>query len=422
VYPRLLSASADPIHYGFQITPGQLPKTYTPQGTDVFATGNTKDVAPNTIMDVNRYEQDVAALTPGGVVSALNLSGIDPFFHDATLYTWTLGVERKLGNLTADAAYVGTTSMHLPRYSFPNAYPGASPAFAPHTQFDSAGNVIGGFGVENVITDSAHSTYHALQMSLAGTVGHGGPGIQASYTWGKSIDDTSQVIGGTGSTGAVASGFSQDPYNNHPEKGPSAFDVTNSFNLSVAQDLHGESVGFLRPVSRKVTAGWELLSISGIASGSPFTVFSGIQQTGAGSNGVDRPNQIAVPHLSTARKVREDYFGEGANNATAFFSIPIHVAGGTGPNQGVFGTLGRNSFRGPAYYDYDFALIKDTPFGRRSSGAERVDLQFRSEFFNLFNIVNMGLPANILNGSGFGEISKTAGTSRQIQFSLKLIY
>jgi hypothetical protein len=67
-------------------------------------------------------------------------------------------------------------------------------------------------------------------------------------------------------------------------------------------------------------------------------------------------------------------------------------------------------------------MIKDTPFGRRSSGAERIDLQFRGEFFNLFNIVNMGLPSNILTGSGFGEISKTAGTSRQIQLSLKLIY
>jgi hypothetical protein len=151
-------------------------------------------------------------------------------------------------------------------------------------------------------------------------------------------------------------------------------------------------------------------------------VYSGVQQTGAGSIGTDRPDQTGVPHLSTARKVREDYFGQGANNASAFFSIPIHAAGGTGPNQGYFGTLGRNTFRGPAYYDFDFALIKDTPFGRRESGAERVDLQFRGEFFNLFNIVNMGLPANILTGTGFGEISKTAGTSRQIQFSLKMIY
>jgi len=183
-----------------------------------------------------------------------------------------------------------------------------------------------------------------------------------------------------------------------------------------------ENAGWLHPLSRKITYGWELLSISSMRSGAPFTVFSGIQQTGYGSEGVDRPDQIAKPHLSTARKVREDYFGEGANNAAKFFSIPIHVPNGSGPNQGRFGTLGRNTFRGPAYYDYDFALIKDTPFGGRPSGAERMDMQFRAEFFNLFNIVNMGLPSNILNGSGFGEINQTAGTSRQIQFSLKLIY
>ena len=146
-----------------------------------------------------------------------------------------------------------------------------------------------------------------------------------------------------------------------------------------------------------------------------------MQQTDAGTSGADRPNQVGIPHLSTSRKMREDYFGLGANNAS-YFSIPINVPGGTGPNEGLFGTLGRNTFRGPAYYDFDFALIKSTPFGRRSSGIELMDLQFRAEFFNIFNIVNMGLPANTLVGAGFGEISRTAGTSRQIQFSLKLIY
>jgi hypothetical protein len=164
-----------------------------------------------------------------------------------------------------------------------------------------------------------------------------------------------------------------------------------------------------------------LLSISTISSGLPFTVYSGVQQTGAGSNGVDRPNQIAKPNLSTARKVREDYFGQGANNAN-FFSIPIIAPGGTGPNQGFFGSLGRNTFRGPAYYDFDFSLIKDTPVGRRAGGSELFDVQFRSEFFNLFNIVDMGLPANTIKGSGFGVISKTAGTSRQIQFSVKILF
>jgi len=430
VYPRVVAVPTAPIQYGQQITPDQLPRVYTASGQDVFATWKPEQIPSNTIMDVERYQKDLAALT--NVFSALTLYGIDKSFNNATMYTWTLGLERKFGNLTADAAYVGTASEKLPHFTFPNAFPGASPGFAPHTKFDSAGNVIGGFGVENVILANSHSTYHALQTSLTGTVGHGGPGVQVSYTWSKSIDDTSFVLPGTGSTGAVSAGTSQDPFNDHPEKGPSNFDVTHAFSLSLAQDLHLESVNFLRPVSRKVTDGWELLSISSISSGSPFTVYSGIQQTGYGAGGVDRPDQIAKPHLSTARKVREDYFGHGGDNGVDFFSIPVHVPDGSGPNQGRFGMLGRNTFRGPAFYNFDFAVIKDTPIGRRRSGAERMDLQFRSEFFNLFNIVTMGLPSNtlqvnqqtgeILRNTGFGEISKTAGTSRQIQFSLKLIY
>lgn len=438
VYPRQVSSAAHPLPYGFTITSAQVPTTYTPDGKNVFASGKTKDVPANTVMDVDRYERDMAALTDSPNIIPLQLQGIDPRFGNAWLYTWTAGLERKIGNLTADAAYVGTAGVRLPRWASPNGYPGATEQFAPHTQFDSAGNVIGGFGTETAITGDSHSTYHALQTSLSGTVGHGGPGVQASYTWSKSIDTTSIVLGGVGATGAVAYGLSQNPFDTHPEKGPSNFDITHGFGLSLAQDLHLASVGFLQPVSRKITDGWEMLSISSISSGAPFTVYSGIQQTGAGSMGVDRPDQIATPRLSTARKDRIDYFGAGANNGPAYFSIPVFVPGGTGPNQGRFGTLGRNTFRGPAFYNFDFAFIKDTPFGRRASGAERMDLQFRTELFNLFNIVNMSTPANILGvttnttggvpsatistTNGFGMISKTAGTSRQIQFSLKLIY
>ena len=438
VYPRVITSQAKTLAYGYQIASSQLPKVYTPGGVDVFASGKTRDVPSNTIMDVDRYERDLAVLTSSSTVNAINLQGMDPGFGNGTLYTWTVGLERKFGNLTADAGYVGTAGVKLPRYSFPNAYPGATAQFAPHTKFDAQGNVDGGFGVENVMTHDSHSSYHALQTSLSGTVGHGGPGIQASYTWGKSLDNTSIVFGGMGSTGATASGFSQNPYDTHPEKGPSNFDVAHGFGLSVAQDLHLESVNFLHPVTRKLTDGWEMLSISSISSGSPFTIFSGIQQTGAGSNGVDRPDQIARPHLSTARTVRQDYFGHGANNGIDFFSIPAYLPGGTGPNQGRFGTLGRNTFRGPAFYNFDFAFIKETPFGHRKSGTELVNLQFRTELFNLFNIVTMGLPTNTLganvvdvNGqktaqistsNSFGEISKTAANSRQIQFSLKLVY
>jgi hypothetical protein len=425
VYPRVNASRSGEIAYGFEITPGELPPTYTPAGQNVFASGDPKKVAANTVMDVNRYQNDLAALAPGHQLSLLNLSAIDRRFGDGFLQTWTVGVERTLLGLTADAAYVGTASFRLPRSSYPNGYPGAEAGFAPYTNFDRTGAVTGGFGTETVITDTSHSSYNALQTSLSGTVKHGGPGLQAGYTWSKSLDDTSAVVGGTGSTGAVALPLPQDPFNTHAEKGPSNFDVAHSFSASAAQALHFEELGWLAgPRVRKLAGGWELLSISSISSGAPFTVYSGIQQTGAGTAGADRPDEIATPHLSTAHsagRARYDYFGDGTNNASFFF-IPVGVARGTGPNDGRFGTLGRNTFRGPAYYDFDYALIKDTPVGHRQSGVERADVQFRSEFFNLFNVVNMGLPANTIKGSGFGEISKTAGTSRQIQFSLKLIY
>ncbi len=73
------------------------------------------------------------------------------------------------------------------------------------------------------------------------------------------------------------------------------------------------------------------------------------------------------------------------------------------------------------YHNYDVALIKDTPFGKRGN-AELGMLQLRAEFFNIFNLVNFGIPSNTLRGSGFGIINHTAGTSRQIQFSLRVIF
>jgi hypothetical protein len=439
MYPRRQSTASTPLGYGFAITPSMLPTAYDLSGNSILARGSRR-IAPNTPMDVDRYEKDLAKVTNSGAVSALNLSGIDATFGNGWLYTWTLGLERKFANLTAGLGYVGTSAAKLPRLAFPNAYAGATAAFAPYTHFNAAGEVTGGLGVMNVMRNDVHSNYNALQASLSGTVGHGGPGIQASYTWSKSLDTTSMVLTGTGSTGATVNGASQNPFDLKAERGPSTFDVAHGFGLSVAQDLHLEQAKFLGAVPRKFTGGWELLSISSISSGSPFTVFSGVQQTGVGSTGADRPDSIARPHLSTARKIREDYFGQGDKNGSTYFSIPFFVSGGTGPYSGRFGKLGRNSLRGPAYYNFDFALIKDTPFGRRASGAELVDLQFRSEFFNLFNIVNMGLPANtmqteiqndsqgnpisgrIKDTAGFGMISKTAGSSRQIQLSLKLIY
>jgi Carboxypeptidase regulatory-like domain len=419
-YPRLTAGPGSPIPFGVPITPDELPQVFTPTGTNIFAVRDSKAVPANTVMDVTRFEQGIAALNPSHQITPLNTATMWRGFGNGYLGTWTFGLERHFGRLDANATYIGTAGVRLPAVDFPNGYNGADPAFAQYTQFDALEKVIGGFGTEMLMTNRSHSSYHALQTSVQGNIGHAGPGIQASYTWSKSLDDTSTVIGGNVAGGAGAPAWPQNPFDTRAEKGPSTFDVAHAFTASVVQDLHADRISFLRPLGRKLTAGWQLLSISTITSGAPFTVYSGVQQTGVGSNGVDRPDQITEPNLSTNRKIREDYFGLGDNNRS-FFAIPLNVPGGTGPNHGRFGALGRDTFRGPAFHNFDFALIKDTPFGTRGSG-ELCDFQLRAEFFNLFNIVNFGLPANIVRGSGFGEISRTASYSRQIQFSLKLIF
>jgi hypothetical protein len=419
--PRVTASVGSQIPYGFQITAAQLPRAYTPEGTDIFANGEKKDVPPNTVLDIDRLESDLAALS--GQPSPLNVNAISRRMGNALLSTWSLGLERSLGNVTFSAGYVGTSAYKLPRVSFPNAYSGAAAQFAHFTQFNASGLPIGGFGTESQVTPTSHSSYNALQLSATGQTGHGGPGLQLSYTWSKSLDDTSTVAGtsATSSVGAIAQAAPQDPFDTHPERGPSTFDATHSFSLSLTQELPLQSISFLSSVNRKVVEGWQLVSVTTLSSGTPFTIYSGIQQTGAGSSNADRPDQIAKPALSTSRARREDYFGRGAENAS-FFSIPINVPNGTGPNQGRFGILGRNTFRGPAFRDFDISIVKDTPVGKRKSGGELANVQFRSEFFNIFNVVNMGLPSNTIQGTGFGLINRTAGSSRQIQFSVKIVY
>ena len=401
--------------------PVNLPTSYNVQGQPIFATGRTQDVPANTVIDLNRFQTDLEALTPGDQVQLLTVVGIAKNFGNGYIANWTAGVDHDFGDFKFNASYVATAGIHMPRVYWPNSYGGASPGFAPFTQFSAAGQATGGYGPESIISSGSHSTYHALQTSLTKNSARYGLGLQASYTYAKSIDDSSAVLGGLfGAAGTILQTVPQNPWDPSAEKGPSTFDVTHVFTVSVIQLLPLDRVGMLRPLGRTLTRGWQVLNITTLTTGSPFSVFSGIQQTGAGNGGSDRPDLVSMPHFSTSRAVRDDYFGLGANNAS-FFSIPINVPGGTGPNSGRFGTLGRNTFRGPDFHNFDFALIKDTAFGHRGN-TEFGTLEFRAEFFNLFNIVNFGLPSNIVRGSGFGIISKTAGSSRQIQFSLKVIY
>jgi len=423
--PVIYAQPTEPINFQNEFVPLNLPTAYNIQGQPIFATGRTQDVPANTVFDYVRFQNDLNALAPGNV-QLLSIAGIAKDFGNGYIGSWTAGVDHDFHDFKFSASYVATAGIHLPRYYDPNGYGGACAGFAPFTTFDTECHATGGFGPETIMTDGSHSSYHALQTSLTKNSARLGLGLQASYTYSKSLDDTSSVLAGLlGTSGTVLQTGPQDPFNPQAEKGPSTFDVTHVFAASVIQLLPLEHVPFLRPLGRTFTHGWQILNITTLTTGSPFTVYSGVQQTGAGLGGADRPDLVTMPQLSTSRANRADYFGQGQdpknNHNASYFYVPIGIPGGTGPHSGRFGTLGRNTFRGPAFHDFDFALIKDTPFGHRGNG-ELGTLEFRAEFFNLFNIVNFGLPSNIVNGSGFGIISKTAGSSRQIQFSLKVIY
>src|SRR6266481_2776417 len=419
--PLVTALPGVPLNFQDSVAPLTLPPVYTTQGQLLFSSGSSSNVPPNTPMDVQRFQNDLAALTPGNQVQLFSAISFDPHFRNGYIATDTLGIDQEMGSVKLSASYVGTAGIHLASVLSPNSYGGADPAFAPFTQFNSAGHAIGGFGPESVMTTGSHSSYHALQTSVSQNTARMGLSFQATYTFSKSIDDTSAVPGGiSGNPGVILQTLPQDPFNPRGDKGPSTFDVTHVFTLSLIQSLPVDRIRFLQPLGKTLTKGWQFLDITTLTTGPPFTVYSGVQQTGAGAGGTDRPDLLAMPNFSTSRTVREDYFGMGGANGS-FFQIPIKVPGGTGPNHGRFGTLGRSTFRGPSLRDFDTALIKNTSFGHRGNG-ELAILQFRAEFFNIFNEVNFGLPSNIVRGSGFGIISRTAGPSRQIQFSLKVNY
>jgi hypothetical protein len=421
VSPNLTASPAAPVPFENAVATLQLPPVYTTSGQLAFPTGRTTDVAPNTELDVPRFQTDLSALTPGHQPQPLAVFGTPSDLPNGYIENFTAGIEQKFNDVVVNVAYVGTAGVKLVGAVSPNSYSGASPEFAPFTQFDSGGNIVGGYGPETLVGTPSHSTYHALQVSVSKNSARRGLGFESSYTFSKSLDDSSAVVFSfSGPASTVIQALPQNPWNPGADKGPSTFDISQAFSGSVIQLLPLQRVNFLHPLGNKFLAGWQVLNITTLTSGSPFSVYSGIQQTGVGSAGAERPDQIAVPDFSTHRTVREDYFGRGTSNA-AFFNIPIGVPGGTGPNQGRFGTLGRNTFRGPGYSDLDMALIKDTTLSRHA-GSEPATLEFRAEFFNAFNLVNFGLPSNIVSGSGFGIINHTAGTSRQIQFSLKLLF
>src|SRR5438093_45739 len=260
--PLLIAQPGSPLNFQDSVATLSLPPVYTTQGGLLFASGSSSNVPANTPMDVQRFQNDLAALTPGHQVQLFSGISFDPHFRNGYIATDILGIDQEIASVKFSASYVATVGIHLASVLSPNSYGGADPAFAPYTQFNSAGHAIGGFGPEMVMSTGSHSSYHALQTSVSQNTARMGLSFQASYTFSKSIDDTSAVPGGiSGNAGVILQTLPQDPFHPKADRGPSTFDVTHVFTLNLIQSLPFDRVRFLQPLGKTLTKGWQLLDI-----------------------------------------------------------------------------------------------------------------------------------------------------------------
>ncbi len=226
--PWLSALPGAPVPFQDSVRTFNLPAFYTPTGQPVFATGRTTDVPPNTAIDVQRFQDDLAANTPGHQVPAIATGGMTPNYRNGYIGTYSAGFDHNFGGVTFSANYVATVGVKLSSAIYPNGYVGADPAVARFTQFDASGHITGGYGLLGFMSSRSHSTFHSLQTSLSKTSARYGLGFSANYTFSKSLDDTSSIFGAspTVQTGNVQLAPPQDPFNPGADKGPSTFDVT----------------------------------------------------------------------------------------------------------------------------------------------------------------------------------------------------
>lgn len=319
----------------------------------------------------------------------ISTQNINPHFRDGYVQQWNLTVQRELArDLVLEVGYVankGTKLTELVFYNVPLPEPGPINPRRPFPQWGAA------LSLDSFVT----SSYQSLQMKVQKRFSRG-LSFLASYTYSKSIDISSER--GSGDRAGIEGGNQRDLKGYF--RGLSGFDVRNRFVLSYVYELpFGPGRRFLNsvnPVLREVVSGWQLSGITAFQSGFPFSVLlpADPANIGLGGNRPDRVRDGQLEHPTIDRWFDTDAFARPANP----FS---------------FGNSGRNILIGPGLRNWDLGVSKYTAIG------ERYRLQFRAEFFNLFNNVNFNLPGRTLGLDTFGRID-SAGRAREMQFGLKL--
>lgn len=402
---------------------------------------------PPFALPINVAAVGITLENPASAITRVSLgpSAIDPNFKNMYAQDWNLTVERQLTtSLGLTVAYVGTKGTHLQisenvnQPLVTNGFYGTArpfltlPLTSPVLPTQCAApNPACTFGNIPEISSPGNSNYNAVWATLNKHFARGFEFL-ASYTYSKSFDYSS-----------VSSGDAvplQNAYNPRGDYGPSEFDVRNRFVMSGFYEL---------PFKRnRLVSGWQMGIVSQAQSGSPLTPLLTIN-TGTGTTLTVRPNQLQKvtptgnPHEFYNHTVLCEPFNgtptgtaptipNCATTTNAAFAVPcmfsdIPTTPGSNnypviPRSCTPGDMQRDALRGPDFVNTDFSVVKNTKL------TERFNLQFRTEFFDIFNHPNFGNPNNSVTAASFGQVTSTRfpagdfGSAREIQFALKLSF
>ena len=331
------------------------------------------------------------AVCPTGTCTAglFNIFSVSQDFRNAYNYNYNLNVEKSFGkSLLLQVGYVGSAAHHLLTTQDIN-----------QAALNTSGNLVQStrpffgqfpnFGIINEVNSNGNSNYNSLQTVLKVREWHRFT-AQATYTWAHALDDITAYRGTTPQNAFFIQG----------EYGNGDFDTRHNFTSLLTYDLPNASF------AKRLTNGWQLSSFISLHTGQPFNITTNTDTTGTNEN-VQRVDLIGNPYAGVSHAFNAG--GVTWINPAAFAS----------PLPGSYGTLPRNYLYGPGYGAVDFSVIKNTKI------TERINAQFRMEFFNLFNHKNLAPPSSgcgvtdptsalLVNrtctaGSGLGVTADTIG-------------
>ncbi len=378
------------------------------------------------------YSNTSIAAPIAGAPGLISPSTVQPDLQTPVLLSYNLRLERQLSAGTSlTAAYSGSHSYHQilsEDLNEPASIQCATncPAGVPNGTFYYPTTAKANPLVANTTSwvSQGSGNYNALQLDLRRAL-RNGLQLRGVYTYSKNLDNGSAW---NTSVSANTPAFLSYPANPALDYGRAATDVRHIAAFNATYDLpFGTGRAFFTGtggVRQRAAAGWTVSTIVNLQSGLPFTPQLGYNPTGSGdTRNPVRPNVnrnfsgSLYRGGSTAQRVAQ-YFNPAA------FSAPAY---------GTVGNLGRDTLTTPGYTDWDLSLLKTTQL------RERLALQFRAEAFNLLNHTNLLSPNPVIFSAGPTQgnaaaqtatvvasptagVITSAGTSRQLQFSVKLMF